>query len=242
MAAENGQKKYPMISAKHWWTLRDRFKSSIPRTAVTPSYLVAVLTADGGTMTEISARNNVITPLRRMGFIDDQGKLNEDLAAKWRSDEEYSTACQSIIEDVYPIELLDALPPPNPDPEAAKAWFMRTAGVGEAAAQRMAASYVLLCDANPNKRTNEATSQSSRTKVKSKSGTVKAATSTQASDQGQKREEAAAKKVVFGHIDPAINVNVQIHIAADSSADQIESIFAAMKKYLLTGNVDDDQR
>jgi len=53
---------------KHWWSLRDRFKQSIPG-VVTANYLATVLN-----MQVPSARGNVLPYLKQMGIIDEEGK------------------------------------------------------------------------------------------------------------------------------------------------------------------------
>lgn len=231
-------KSYPMISEKYWWALRDRFKSSLPKGNVTGSYLATVLNSDGGSMSERSARNNVLNHLRRMGMVDEDGKLDQELAGLWRSDDGYSAACQQILEDVYPMELLDALPPPTPDLESTKNWFMRATGNGEQAARRMATTYRLLAEADVTRQSSlgaEIRTKKSTEKVKP---TKKSASSDSAltAETEATTEEKISSGTSFQPIDPAIHVNVQVHISAESSAEQIESIFASMKKYLLPGN------
>ena len=52
---------YPMISEKNWWTIREKFKASLPAIA-TPNYVKTLLTLSS----DSSANSNVITPMRRV--------------------------------------------------------------------------------------------------------------------------------------------------------------------------------
>jgi len=97
MADQNNS--YPTISEKNWWTIREKFKASLP-SVVSPNYIKTLLTLSS----EASARSNVIVPLKRLGLIDDDGKPT-DLANDWRLDNKYRSSCDAMIKSVYPQEL-----------------------------------------------------------------------------------------------------------------------------------------
>ncbi len=59
---------FPVMPIKHWWTLREQFKQSMPG-VVTDIYLATVLN-----MRAISARTNILPSLRSTGIIDQDGK------------------------------------------------------------------------------------------------------------------------------------------------------------------------
>ena len=59
---------FPMIPLGHWWSLRRRFKQSIPG-VVTATYVASALN-----MQEQSARANVLPYLQTFGLIDAEGK------------------------------------------------------------------------------------------------------------------------------------------------------------------------
>lgn len=67
--AEQTSNGFPMISEKNWWTLRDKFKASLPA-AATPNYIKTLLTLSS----DSSANSNVITPMKRLGLLDDDNK------------------------------------------------------------------------------------------------------------------------------------------------------------------------
>ena len=74
---------YPMISEKNWWTIREKFKASLPAIA-TPNYVKTLLTLSS----DSSANSNVITPMRRIGLLDEENKPTA-LANDWRLDNKY---------------------------------------------------------------------------------------------------------------------------------------------------------
>lgn len=129
--------KYPNIPVKHWWTLRSKFKKSIP-TIVTPGYIATVLV-----MEEKSAKVNIIPSLVKCKIIDSEGKTLER-AKNWRDDKDYSKVCEAIRKEIYPDELLEALPGPDPDQDSVKRWFANKLGVGIIAQGRLSAVYKLL--------------------------------------------------------------------------------------------------
>jgi len=215
--SEEQKETYPVIPAKHWWALRKRFQQSIP-SAVTPGFLATTLH-----MKEQSAKTNIVPSLVMMEIIDQEGKPT-DRAVRWRDDVEYSEVCHEIRNDLYPQELLDAIPGPSIDRPAVERWFATRTGVGQAAARRFAVVYELLTTATvPEKR--ETLPTSARPKPSTKQRPSKKAP-----------EEPLAKEtekpVVFSGVEPSIHIDIQIHISPDAKPDQIDQIFASMAKHL----------
>ncbi len=130
---------YPKLSVTNWWALRKKFQSN-PNIKITPGFLAMHFD-----MGEDSARTNVIPPLRAIGFIDDNG-IPTDLAYEWRDDNKYDHVCYIIRDSVYPKELNDAVIDPA-DRIKVENWFKNKARVGEASARKMAAFYLMLCEA-----------------------------------------------------------------------------------------------
>ena len=83
MAEQNNS--FPTISEKNWWTIRERFKSSLP-SVVSTTYIKSLLSMAN----DNSANSNVISPLKRIGLIDDENKPTA-LANDWRIDDKYNT-------------------------------------------------------------------------------------------------------------------------------------------------------
>lgn len=220
------KRSYPMLPVAHWWSLRKKFKQSIPG-VVTDNYLATVLS-----MSVDSARANVLPFLKTLGIIDDDGKTGER-AKLWRDDGHYPEVCKSIIAEVYPQELIDAVPDPRQNREAAKRWFANHTGSGDSACGRMAALYTILVDADP-----AGQPDGQKSKPETKAAGIKQASK---ASKPQTRPRAAPiekdpppppASAPRRHDGPEVSINLQIHISADASADQIEQIFAAMSKHI----------
>lgn len=229
--ADDTKTTYPVIPEKNWWQLRDNFKRSIP-TAATPGYIATALN-----MTEKSARDNILRSLVLFKIVDKDGKPLER-ARRWRDDEEYAKVCEEIREEIYPKELLEALPPPSPNRQSVERWFASKTGLGQVSAKKMAITYELLCEANPNtaQQQNTANKSSNKPKVTKtlKPQPVSNVSKQDSKDEAPKENPLHVKSHTQKHtaIAPAIHINIQIHIAADSTANQIDHIFASMAKHL----------
>jgi hypothetical protein len=231
MADTPTKKLFPTIPAAHWWTLRERFKRSIP------SQLEGAMLASILNTQENSARANVMPGLRQIGLIDAAGKVNQELAARWRDDAEYATVCEEIRETVYPEGLLHTAPDPKTDRAAAERWFAGTTKQGTAAVTKMVSFYQLLSDARvaePKERT-QPTGRVPRTRQPTAAQlgvpatrvepAAAAATPALIQEPPPPLRERAARS-------PSIHIDVQVHISADAKADQIDQIFASMAKHL----------
>ncbi len=191
-------------------------------------------------MAAVSARANILPFLKTLGLIDQDGKPTERVKL-WRDDDSYATVCKAIIKEVYPSELLDAVPDPSSDKAKAERWFMnQKGGVGEAAAKRMAAMYALLVDADPTKQPDGQQKAVPPKKASQRSDSGQAQRIAKVNkvtepDHGEKSK--GADKDIAPNRPPApnmpeVNINLQIHISADASSDQIDQIFASMAKHL----------
>jgi hypothetical protein len=234
MAEAENRKGYPMLSPTHWWALRKKFLQSIPG-VVTDNYLATVLNMQAN-----SARANVLLFLRTLGIVDQDNKPTER-AKLWRDDEHYSEVCAAMVKEVYPEELISAVPDPRLEKEKAKSWFARQAGVGQDASSRMVALYTTLVEADVSKQPDQ-----ERKPAAKKASTKAAATASPANTNPKLRSSRqmprASSKTgsvpsngADEHVQPKIpelNINLQIHISADASPDQIEQIFASMSKHL----------
>jgi hypothetical protein len=219
------KKTYPMLPVAHWWELRKKFKQSIPG-VVTDSYLATVLA-----MKVSSARGNVLPYLKQLKIIDEEGKTLPR-AKLWRDDEHYAEVCQAMMKEVYPQELLDAVPDPNTHRPQAESWFAHSTGTGQVAARRMATFYAVLAKA-------DATGQPDKEKTERKPSEAVPRKIVKASPISAPAAVAqtAEKPQHAGSQDhrvqpPGININLQVHISADSTPDQIDQIFASMAKHI----------
>lgn len=215
---------YPILPLANWWALRNRFKQSIP-TTVSPGFVGTVLN-----IKEKSAQTNIIPHLVSMGIIDQDGKPLER-ANKWRDDQHYPEVCQEILTEVYPNELLEALPGPTLDRADVKRWFARNTGLGEVAVGRMAAFYELLVTADPSGG-QATTTKKSATQKTTKKPLERVAVSSPAKPKPSETVKPTAIQGEKSVAQPTIHLDIQIHISPDATAEQIDLIFASMAKHL----------
>jgi hypothetical protein len=224
MATEK-KTSYPTIPARHWWSLRKKFQQSIPA-SVSPGY---VATALG--MKEASAKANIIPTLAVAGIIDENG-VPQDRAVRWRDDESYPKVCAEIRKELYPQELLDAIPGPTVDRAAVERWFATNTGVGAAAARRMAIVYELLCEADPSKTQDVSAKTSKKTTKTRRSKATKAVESVAPPTKIGIEPPVFQKPVITpANFAPSLHIDIQIHISPEASLDQIDQIFASMAKH-----------
>jgi hypothetical protein len=124
--------------------------------------------------------------------------------------------------------LKDAVPNPNEDRDAVERWFAHHTGVGENAARRMAALYCVLAEADASKqgqdkpvKGNKPTQPRTRESKQQKSDT--------ANQVGNSNPPPPPPPPPAA---PGVHINLEIHISADATADQIDLIFAAMAKHI----------
>lgn len=234
MAEGETRKGFPMLPISHWWALRKKFRQSIPG-VVTDSYLSTVLS-----MGVNSARANVLPFLKVLGIIDQDGKPTER-AKLWRDDAHYTAVCKAIVSEVYPAELRDAVPDPASEKAKARSWFAQHTGVGEEAANRMVSLYSLLVEADSSKQPDldKKPTPKKATPKSARAGGASERSSQSANDaprhppggEGGDSGSGDARRGSPDH-SPEVNINLQIHISADASPDQIDQIFASMAKHL----------
>jgi len=223
---------FPMMPVSHWWTLRSKFKQSIPG-VVTENYLASVLN-----MSPVSARTNILPSLRSIGLIDENNKPTE-IAKKWRDDEQYTNVCKQIRKDIYPGELIDIIPGPKVDRTSCSRWFANHTGSGNVAVTKMVAFFIVLSEANPEQSVKSSEPKKSLNSVASIKKPPLAVKQVKDSidlpliEKENKHPTEPLKKESGDH--PAIHLNLQIHISADSSSDQIDKIFESMSKHIYKG-------
>lgn len=210
-------KSFPMLPVAHWWTLRDKFKQSIPG-VVTENYLATILK----TQPE-SARANVLGFLRDLGLIDAEGKP-QSLAKAWRDDNQYAEVCAAIRKKVYPDDLISAVPKPADDRETVERWFANHTGSGSTAVRRMAAIYILISEADVTKKPDSV--------AKSRSQKMKKAAAKPADTRPVPAATTAASVAPGVPATPGLNINLEIHISSDASPDQIDKIFESMARHI----------
>ena len=221
MAEQNNS--FPTISEKNWWTIREKFKSSLP-SVVSTTYIKSLLSMAN----DNSANSNVISPLKRIGLIDDENKPTA-LANDWRIDDKYNTVCETIVKSVYPTELLDLFPDSSVDRATARTWFM-SQGVGQGAADKMVALFSLLKNGEIRDKASGSTKSTSNkpANAKQREASANKTTNTASTDH----PAAETDKNIDSINRPNLHIDLQIHISPDSTPDQIDTIFASMAKHL----------
>ncbi|ODT27989.1 MAG: hypothetical protein ABS63_06085 [Microbacterium sp. SCN 70-27] len=174
--------------------------------------------------------------MRRLGLIDEEGSLTER-GQKWRVDGTYAAACDEIIDEIYPAELSSLTDDEGkPDKASVKTWLQHK-GLGDSNASNMASTYVMIAE----RQVPEAPTTNGQAKPRPK---VAPAPSSKASPS---RSAAASERLPAaestGHREPVapiqgtangpeVRLDIQIHIPATATADQIDQIFASMAKHL----------
>jgi hypothetical protein len=208
-----------MIPVKSWWDLRRSFGRSLPD-EVNARYLATVL----GISERAAA--NLQPNLRRVGLIDDRG-VPTDRAVMWRDDTHYAEVCAAIVADVYPKELRDAAPPPDPGRDRVVSWFARTTRTGQAASSQMARLYLLLAEAN----LEDAASSVEASTRQARERPPRTRSAQPAKLEGV-RARNLADLAAASTDNPSVHIDIQVHIDASASPGQIDQIFSSMAKHL----------
>ncbi len=216
---------YPKLGATSWQALRER-AATAPSTKFTPATVATML----GMATPQSAANNVVGPMRQLGLIDQDGGLTAR-GNKWRVDASYGEACQEILDEVYPPELASFTDANGiADRSKITTWFQHN-GLGSSNASKIAATYTMIAE----KKLPEA-AQPDSTKGKRPTPAKKASPKAAKQNTGESTAVELTELPKPPANPPAtaasIHLDIQIHIPADASADQIDRIFASMAKHL----------
>ncbi|MFC8182243.1 DUF5343 domain-containing protein [Rhodococcus sp. NPDC057297] len=220
------RRSYPYLSIGLWSSLRNAWVKTAPR-SVSLDYLQSIL--------GISEKNakNVQPQLRNLGLIDGENQFTE-LGKDLRSDDHYASACEKMIEAVYPETLIEVFPKPaDDDQERLIGWFTRNAGSSIGTAKVQSKFYAMLASGQPPTteyvQRTRAAGNSTDNKAKTPVGTGAKETSDPTpppiTRAAQVTPEAKSNGV-------SLQVNLQIHISPESSSDQIDAIFAGIRKHL----------
>ena len=217
--------RYPQIPSTVWWGVRAILQKT-PTTTLDDRYLSVHLNV------QPAAAKQYLAELMSIGILTDDGKATP-LALKWRLNQTYADAVETLVSTVYPDGLRSLAPPQEGDRNKAINWFEHE-GLGRGAAGNKAATYLMIGSPKPGESPAKVSSlknnSESRTspgfRAAKKDATAKAQTATAA----RVGESSSGTSHTPGMM--PLNVNIQIHIAADAANEQIESIFSAMRRYL----------
>ena len=217
------EKSYPQIPAAVWWGVRGLLQRS-PNAKYDAAMLGASINV------QESAAKAYLRQLVSVGILDDEGKLT-DIGGKWRLDESYEEAVDEIVAKNYDEALVAICPPGSVDRSVAKKWFMAQ-GLGEGSAGNKAATYELI--SSPEVGSIEPKSSGSSRETKNPSSARNNKSTKRPKSNGAKVDDVPNDNnngIVRPEAFP-LNVNIQIHISADATSDQIDSIFKSMRQHL----------
>ena len=175
-----------------------------------------------------TAARAYLNELVRLGLFVADGTAT-DLAKRWRQDGNDLDIIQEILAHAYPSELREIAPVDKLDRAKIIRWFV-SQGLGAGSAQNKAATYMRV--ASGVSAGNAASPKSSRSSSPSTSGPtrVRAGRTPSETKPPERNGDRNARQDDPGRkLD--LHVNVQIHISADSTSEQIDTIFSAMKRY-----------
>lgn len=228
MASDN--QSFPKLPSTVWWSFRKKLHQSLPK-EVTVQYLETALGLGP------SAAKTYLNPLKRLGLVGDDGKIT-DRGIKWRGEQDdYEEACAEIIDEIYPHELNDAISDAREEKDKVIKWFMSRLRIGKDAATHMASFYVLLREADLSKEPEVNGTQKAKTKPDTKAKDKQKAPIQQSRAEAETTTtnidiQPTIKPEKNSRFQPKIHIDVQIHISPESTADQIDQIFASMAKHL----------
>lgn len=218
---------YPKISSKSWQVLRARVAAA-PSVRLNASTVATLLKMANPS----SASANVVHPLRRLGLVEEDGSLTER-GHRWRVDATYAEACQEILDEVYPDDF-KALTDGNGKPDRAQiqTWLQHK-GQGASNASQAAATYVMIAEKRIPEPNTAEPKKTVKTIVKAKpKKTAAAMASEPVAEAIIESVESPPSSAVPVKSGPNIHLDIQIHIPATASPDQIDQIFASMAKHL----------
>lgn len=218
----------PKIGARAWAVLRSK-AASAPSTKFTSGLVAAALELGSAE----SAQANIVRPMRALGIFDEDGSLTP-LGNKWRNDSTYAEACQEIIDKVYPSDLAALTEDDgNPSTSQVKTWLSHN-GFGDSNARQMAATYVMIASKELPQATASTEGRKTTPPAKKAVPAKKAAApqNRATADPELPKDPAVQQPPRPPGNNPGIHLDIQIHVPADASAEQIDAIFRSMAKHI----------
>lgn len=222
---------FPQIPSTVWYTVWNILKR-------TPSRKLDDKTLAIELDVQKTAARQYHIELTRLGILNEDGTPTP-LAGKWRHDGDDKEIINEILERAYPDELRHISPPDDLDRDKVVRWFMQQ-NLGEGSAKNKAATYMRLASgisaitpaAPSRKKDSSAVSSPAKPARRAQGVSIPVPAVQEPEDEQVPPVQARAASTRR----PDLNVNIQIHISADASSEQIDAIFSAMKRYF-----DDDQ-
>lgn len=221
--------RYPQIPSTVWWGVRSLLQRT-PNATIDERLLGVELGVQ-----EAAARQ-YITELKIAGILTEEGK-STPIAQKWRLDDTYAEAVEALLEAIYPESLLHVAA--DRDRQKVVNWFLRE-GLGQGSAGNKAATYLLISSPTPNEaagRGGASTGKDTGAKTPqrrtvSEHSVIPLTSGRERKLTGRRAGRSTSHPQMLQPESFPLNINVQIHISSDAGAEQIESIFSAMRRYL----------
>lgn len=230
MAEDNSRKRgYPYMSINVWAEIRRSFAKNLP-SRVTSTYLQTVLKSSAKTA------GNILPQLRTLGLIDTEG-APLDVAKRFRLDGEYQGAVAEIVDRLYPSELRDLFPGPEEDLKDVANWFMLHTAGGQIGSTAQARFYLMLVSgelptADSRKSHNAGPGDTKPTAQKRQMRNAPATTPASAPVSTTPAAPAANSTTSSRPLMPGLSLDIQIHIDAEATLEQIDAVFASMARHL----------
>lgn len=133
--------KLPQMTESAYVAVREAFRRALPA-KVTATWVMANV---NGYKAEASAKS-LVRYLTTFGLLDGEGSTT-DLAKKWRMDETYASACETMLRLAFPADIVDSAPRDS-SAEILTNLFMNR-GLGEGSAKNLARIYKLIASQVP---------------------------------------------------------------------------------------------
>ena len=212
------KQSYPQIPATLWWGVRNVLKR-------TPGITFNERTLGVEFQVQETAARQYLIELKRVGLLNEDNKATP-LALKWRQDDTYGEAADELLRNAYPEDLVQIALRGAVDRQKIISWFTRE-GLGAGTAVNKAATYVLIGSDVPSEYPTRGNPPSQKGSESEEPQTRRVLSET------RRRSKSSAVGPQTALVSPMpLNVNVQVHIRADATGEQIESIFSAMRRYL----------
>lgn len=210
---------FPQIPSSVWWGVRSLLirKPSLRINATTLATELGVQPA---------AAKAYLRELINSGILDDDGKATQ-VALSWRTDEGYVAASETLLRNCYPEQLVELIDPIPENRSKVVNWFTHQ-GLGSGSAGNKAATYLLIGAKEPLDLTTQNNIPKKERSDRPSSIPAKAAKPGSVEPPTQKRAYPNRR----AGIEPQLNINIQTHISAEATNEQINTIFAAMRQNL----------
>jgi len=236
---------FPRLVFSNWFDLRRKIQEN-PGMSVTPKSI-----SDALNLTVGSVYANIFPALRHFELVDNSGNLTE-LGKDWADDDKYKDICLQLIENTYPVELINDIHDPINNRSLVTEWFLRKTNSKMNIIQQMTSTYLLLCKADASYEPHEkkplpkpvppvlklrkkrTIAVETKPEVAVKEAEIVHAPSPVAVEPAPVEKQAVYEaKSTTQPRNPQININVQIKISSDISLEQIDMLFSGMGKYLV---------